>query len=569
LLTAVGQLGYETGKEPVGGLVLGDDGNFYGSTTRGRYGAAHGTLFRLTPAGTLTTLVDFNGTNGSVPRASLMKADDGNFYGTTSAGGNSGTGVIFRLTQGGAFTVLHHFDGPGGQDPMSKLTQGRDGLLYGTTRQGGPSGWGTVFSISLDGSFTQIASFDGTNGAFPYAEVIEAADGTFYGTASEGGNLDFGTIFRLQGRALTAVYSFSPETGVFPEGGLTLASDGASFYGTASQGGEGGYGTVFKFETTGSFTVLSAFGFWNGAFPTSTLSPDGKGNLYGTTAEGGLFGDGSIYRLALNDAPGVKQTVTPVNLSTRGQVGSGDDVLIGGYIIAGTGSKQVIMRALGPSLTSSGVAGDIADPTLALYDAQGNVIAENDNWREGADANLISSTIPPKNDREAAIAQQLQSGAYTAVVRGASSSTGIGLVEIYDLEPQSGSKLLNLSTRVEVAAGARALIGGFIVPEGPSARMLVRAIGPSLANAGFSFPEYLSSLKVELRDAGGNLIASNTEWIHSPQKREIAKTGVLPPNDAEPAIVVTVPPGNYTAVVEGTSGSGAGTALVEIYALEN
>lgn len=197
------------------------------------------------------------------------------------------------------------------------------------------------------------------------------------------------------------------------------------------------------------------------------------------------------------------------------------------------------------------------------------MIAENDNWREGADANLISSTIPPKNDREAAIAQQLQSGAYTAVVRGANSSTGIGLVEIYDLEPQSGSKLLNLSTRVEVAAGARALIGGFIVPEGPSARILVRAIGPSLANAGFSFPEYLSSLKVELRDAGGNLIASNTEWIHSPQKREIAKTGVPPPNDAEPAIVVTVPPGNYTAVVEGTSGSGAGTALVEIYALEN
>jgi uncharacterized repeat protein (TIGR03803 family) len=568
LLTAVGELGSSSGAHPVGGVVQGNDGNLYGSTTDNVGGAHNGTLFRLTPGGTLTTLVQFNGTNGSIPLASLMKAEDGNFYGTTSVGGDFGNGVIFRLTESGAFTVLHHFDGAAGREPLGKLTQGQDGLLYGTTRQGGASGWGTVFSISLNGTFTHIASFDGTNGALPYAEVIEVADGTFYGTASEGGDLGFGTIFRLQGGTLTAVYSFSPETGVFPEGGLTLAGDGTSLYGTASQGGEGGYGTVFKFETAGSLTVLSSFGFWNGAFPTSTFSPDGKGNLYGTTAEGGLFGDGSIYRFALNDAPGVKQTVTPANLSTRGFVGTGDNVLIGGYIIAGTASKQVIMRALGPSLTSSGVDGAIGDPTFALYDAQGNAIAENDNWREGPDASLIATTIPPKDDREAAIARQLPPGAYTAVVRGVSGTTGIGLVEIYDMEPQPDSKLLNLSTRVEVSSGARVMIGGFIVPNGPSARILVRAIGPSLASAGFPFPKYLSSPKVELRDAGGNLIASNSEWVHSPQKRQIAETGLPPMNDAEPAIVVTVPPGNYTAVVQGTT-SGTGTALVEIYALEH
>jgi hypothetical protein len=248
-------------------------------------------------------------------------------------------------------------------------------------------------------------------------------------------------------------------------------------------------------------------------------------------------------------------------------VGTGDGVLIGGFIIAGTAPKTVIMRALGPSLTSSGVAGTIADPTLALYDAQGNAIAENDNWREGPDAELISATLPPSDDREAAIARPLQPGAYTAVVRGAGGTTGIGLVEIYDVEPQSDSKLLNISTRVEVSSGARAMIGGFIVPSGPSARILVRAIGPSLANAGFPFPRYLSYPKVELRDAGGNLIATNSEWIHSPQKGQIAETGLPPMSDSEPAILVTVPPGNYTAVVQGTSFP-TGTALVEIYALE-
>lgn len=566
LLTGVGQFAPWTGRTPVGGVVLGNDGNLYGSTTGNPYGATHGTLFRLTPAGELTTLVEFNGTNGSVPLASLMKASDDHFYGTTSAGGASGHGVIFRLTHGGGFTVLHNFDGPGGHDPLARLTQGRDGLLYGTTRQGGASGWGTVYSISLNGTFTHLASFDGNNGALPYAEVIEAPDGTFYGTASEGGENGFGTIFALQQGILKAVYSFSPATGAYPEGGLTMA-DGVNFYGTASVGGEGGYGTVFKFEPLGSFTVLAAFGFWNGAYPTSTLSSDGNGNLYGTTVEGGLFGDGSIYRLALNDAPTVEQTITPANLSTRGYVGTADNILIGGYIIGGTESKQVIMRAIGPSLVKFGISDALADPTLTLYDAYGNLIAENDNWRTDENASVVANTIPPQNDSEAAIARRLQPGAYTALVRGVSGALGVGLVEIYDVEPQSASKLLNLSTRVEVSPGARVLIGGFIIPEGPPAKILIRAIGPSLSNAGFPFPRYLRDPKMELRDAKGDVVASSNDWIHSTQKRQIAETGLPPLDEEEPAMVMTVPPGNYTAVVEST-GDYPGIALVEIYALE-
>ncbi|MEY2498677.1 MAG: hypothetical protein QOD12_2233 [Verrucomicrobiota bacterium] len=566
LLTAIGKLGPGTGAHPVGGLVQGNDGNFYGSTTVNSGGAHHGTLFKMTPTGALTTLVQFDGTNGSVPLASLTKASDGNFYGTTSAGGLSDSGVIFRLTPAGVFTVLHHFDGIAGREPRGRLTQGRDGLLYGTTRQGGTSGWGTVFNISVNGAFTPIASFDGSNGALPYAEMIEGLDGTFYGTASEGGENGFGTIFTLQQGTLQAVYSFSPATGVYPESGLTLA-DGGNFYGTASQGGEGGYGTVFKFAPSGSLTVLTAFGFWNGAFPTSTPVADSGGNLYGTTAEGGLFGDGSIYRLALHNATADKQTITPANLSTRGYVGTGDSVLIGGYIIGGTTSKQVIMRAIGPSLTSSGISDALADPMLALYDAQGNKIAENDNWRTGEDAGVVATTLPPQNDREAAIAKRLQPGAYTAVVRGVNGGTGVGLVEIYDLEPQSASKLLNLSSRVEASTGPRALIGGFIVPPGPPARILVRAVGPSLANVGFPYPKYLDRPKVELHNATGNVIASSKEWVHSPQKRQIAETGLAPMDDWEPAIVLTVPPGNYTAVVESTLFK-AGIGLVEIYALD-
>ena len=567
LLTAIGELGSSSGAHPVGGVVQGNDGNFYGSTTDNVGGAHNGTLFRLTPGGTLTTLFQFDGANGSVPLASLAKGSDGNFYGTTSAGGASGYGVVFKLTPAGAYTVLHHFDGTSGREPLARLKQGHDGLLYGTTRQGGASGLGTVFSISTSGVFTLLASFDGANGAYPYAEVTEMSDGSFYGTASEGGAYGFGTIFRLQSGTLTAVYSFSPETGVFPEGGLTPGSDGTSFYGTASQGGEGGYGTVFKFETAGSLSVLTAFGFWNGAFPTSTLSPDGKGNLYGTTAEGGLFGDGSIFRLALSDAPTVRQTITPANLSTRGYVDTGDKILIGGFIIGGTGLKEVVMRAIGPSLTKSGVSGALADPTLAVHDAYGSLVAENDNWRTDVNAGAVWNTVPPENENEAAIARHLQPGAYTVLVRGV-GGTGIGLVEIYDVEPQSASKLLNLSTRVEVSPGARALIGGFIIREGPPAKILIRAIGPSLAKAGFPFPKYLRDPKMELRDGKGNLVASSNDWTHASQKRQIAETGLPPLDDQEPAIVVTVPAGNYTAVVESTSDY-PGVALVEIYALEN
>ena len=566
LLTGVAKIGEETGMEPVGGMALGNDGNFYGTMTANPYGALHGTLFRVTPAGALTTLVQFNGANGSVPLASLMKAGDGNFYGTTSAGGASGHGVIFRLTHAGELTVLHHFDGNAGREPLGRLTQGRDGFLYGTTRQGGAAGWGTLFKISLNGTFTHLASFDWTNGAYPYAEVAEAPDGTFYGTASEGGENGFGTIFRFEQGTLKAVYSFSPATGIYPQSGLVLADNG-NFYGTASQGGEGGYGTVFQFQPSGSFTVLAAFGFWNGAFPTSTLAPDGNGNLYGTTTEGGLFGDGSIYRVALNEAPTPKQTVTPANLSTRGYVGTGDNVLIGGYIIGGAESKQVIMRAIGPSLATSGISDSLPDPTLALYDGYGNLLAENDNWRTDENVSVVANTIPPQNDSESAIARRLLPGAYTALVRGVSGALGVGLVEVYDLEPHSAAKLLNLSTRVEVSPGARALIGGFIIPEGPPARILIRAIGPSLSNAGFPFPKYLRDPKMDLYDAKGNVIASNNDWSHATQKRQIAETGLPPISDDEPAIVVTLPPGNYTAVVESTSDY-PGVGLVEIYALE-
>jgi hypothetical protein len=242
-------------------------------------------------------------------------------------------------------------------------------------------------------------------------------------------------------------------------------------------------------------------------------------------------------------------------------VGTGDDVLIAGFIIIGTQPKKVIIRAIGPSLASF-FPGVLNDPFLELRDSSGGLIRSNDNWRGDQQAEIIATGIPPGNDLESAIVATLpaNNSAYTAIVRGVNNGTGIGLVEAYDLDPPVDSKLANISARGLVETGENVLIGGFIVLGQNPLRVIVRAIGPSLI-----LPGKLEDPTLELHDGNGALIASNDNW-RSDQEAEIIATTIPPSNDLESAIVRNLTPGNYTAIVRGVNGT-TGIALVEAYGL--
>ncbi len=249
------------------------------------------------------------------------------------------------------------------------------------------------------------------------------------------------------------------------------------------------------------------------------------------------------------------------NISTRLLVETGDNVLIGGFIITGTQPKKVIVRAIGPSLP---LAGKLADPVLELHGPGGFATLTNDNWRSDQEAEIMATGIPPTNDLESAIVATLPANGagYTAIVRGANNRTGIGLVEAYDLDNAVASKLANISTRGLVQTGDNVLIAGTIIQGPTSQQVLVRAIGPSL-----DVPGKLANPSLELHDGNGALIAANDNW-RSDQEAAIMATGIPPTNDLESAILETLPANGaaYTAIVRGVNGT-TGVALVEIYAL--
>jgi hypothetical protein len=240
-------------------------------------------------------------------------------------------------------------------------------------------------------------------------------------------------------------------------------------------------------------------------------------------------------------------------------------VLISGFIITGTDPKRIAIRALGPSLAANGLANLLADPVLELRRADGSTIVTNDSWQsDAAAAELTSNGVAPANSKEAATIQTLAPGAYTAIVRGTNSSSGMGLVELYDLSPAANSLVANISTRGFVDIGDNVLIGGFIVGPGSSGRVAVRAMGPSLANVGIT--EALADPVLEIHDNNGALMKTNDNWLTDASAAELQAAGLAPANTNESAMLSPLTPGMYTAIVRG-QGSSTGVALVEAYNL--
>jgi hypothetical protein len=253
-----------------------------------------------------------------------------------------------------------------------------------------------------------------------------------------------------------------------------------------------------------------------------------------------------------------------LNISTRLRVQAGDAVLISGFIITGSESKTVLVRGIGPSLTAVGVPGALEDTTLALF--QGSTQLDmNDNWGDTNGEAIRATGLQPVFNTESAILRTLAPGSYTAIVRGKNDSTGVGIVEVYDLSAASNSILGNVSTRGFVETGSNVMIGGFIAghPTSQDISVIVRAIGPSLT--GFGVPNALADPILSLHDSNGTMIAENDNWRDA-NEAAIMASGFAPTNDAESAILIARPSGNTTAIVRGKNG-GIGNALVEVYRL--
>jgi hypothetical protein len=388
-----------------------------------------------------------------------------------------------------------------------------NGTITGNVRNNGAT-FGPGFSpgkITINGNYIQ-----GANGVMTL-EIGGAAAGTEYDQLQVSGAVALGGTLNI-----SLINGFRPAVGdVFP--------------------------IILPGSFTGAFSSINTTGF------------TGQVNY----SAGAI----SITILTVSGTPTPTPTATPsklLNISTRLRVQTGDNALIGGLIITGTDPKRVIIRGIGTSL-SSFFSGALPDPTLELYQGS-TLLAMNDNWKTDQQAEVEATGIPPTNDFESAIVRTLTPGSYTTVLRGKNNTTGIGVVEAYDLNLTANSRLANISTRGFVETGDNVMIGGLIIGPagGANAKLVVRAIGPSLGN--FGIAGALQDPTLTLVNSNGVAIISNDNWRES-QETEIIATGLAPSDDHESAIVQTVAPGSYTAIVRGV-GALTGVALVEAYHLQ-
>ena len=291
----------------------------------------------------------------------------------------------------------------------------------------------------------------------------------------------------------------------------------------------------------------------------------GRHGLWASVIGNRVYMPGGAHEqaFAADDANEVFVVSTPApgfaNISTRDRIEVGDKVLIGGFIVTGTGAKRIVVRALGPSVP---VPDALANPRVELFDSSGKSIAANDDWRTAPNIlDIFATQLMPSNDRESAILTTVPPGNYTAVVSGVNGATGVGLVEVYDIEGGTDCRLANISTRGFVQTGDNVLIGGLTFNGQLAHKVIVRAIGPSLGGAGS-----LVNPMLELRNGNGSLLADNDDW-RTTQEAEIMATTLPPSNDFESAIVTTLAPAAYTAIVRGAA-NGTGIAVVEAYVLD-
>jgi uncharacterized repeat protein (TIGR03803 family) len=376
-LTTLFNFGTTNGENPEAALTPGPNGNYYGTTYAG--GSNNdGTVFEINANGVLTTLASFTNTIGAGSRASLILGTNGNFYGTTVNGGADGAGTVFEVTTGGVLTLLYSFTGDNdGEAPEAGLTLGTNGNLYGTSAYGGDNynGYGTVFEITNDGGFTVLHTFtDGSDGASPFGSLVLGPNGNYYGTTAGDDSSTYGNVFEMTpGGALTNLYTFTGGSASGSPNGLILGPDG-NFYGTTYGGtAAGDFGIVFEVTPNGAFTNLVSFAGTNGESSKGNLTLGPDGNFYGTTSYGGADGIGEIYRLDL--PPEIVQP--PAGQSPATGAGVTLSVALFGtapYSFQWLSNNIVILGATNSTLTIPDfAAADAADYSVIVSNAWGSV----------------------------------------------------------------------------------------------------------------------------------------------------------------------------------------------------
>lgn len=385
LVHFTGTSGAYRGGNPVAGLVLAGDGNFYGTTLWGGTNNL-GAVFRMTPAGVYTVLVDFTGGNGSKPWSRLCVAPDGNMYAVTAEGGANGFGVAFRITTGGTYTKLFDFTSVGGANPgaynSSPFTVGPDGLLYSSQFNGGNNDCGTIYKMTTEGVMTVLAHLDNNTGAGPCGASTFGPDGFIYLMTNYRGAQDVGTMLKISTTGtITKLFDFTngagENRGAWPSGTLFFAPDGF-FYGTTNSGGANDMGTLFKMTTAGVMTIITDFkgagsGIESGGWPYQdefTLASDGR--LYGMTNVGGRQGGGLVYRIEMPapeiavsgnsiDITNNDSTPSPADHTDFGQVSVASGTVVRTFTIANTGTVNLTLGTV--SITGAN-AGDFTVTTM-------------------------------------------------------------------------------------------------------------------------------------------------------------------------------------------------------------
>jgi len=498
------------------------------------------------------------------------------------SGGNS----IYKISLNGVETTF-----ASGLTAPGALTFDRAGNLFvsdsGSILKFTPDGVRTIFASGVGGSlaFDSVGNLYVTNGSNidkltpsgVRSTFVSGLDGPWALAVDSANNLFVTDSLDVVGPGHAHVYKFTPArarttiaSGLLAPTALAFDSAGNLF--VLEEGDIDGLGdAIYKFAPNGKRnTFASPFQCIGAGLAIDSADnlfvPDwctGDIHKFTPRAVESTFVSGSDHATGsfLAFQPTLTPTATLVNISTRGSVETSSGVTIGGFIITGTDSKQVVVRGLGPTLTQFNVSGVLTDPFVSLFDGTGNVLYNNDNWKDTQQAAIQATGLAPPNDLESAILRTLQPGNYTAVLSGKNSTTGIGLLEVYS----TPSGLTNVSIRGFVGTGDNVMIGGFSSSGGNgSIQLIIRALGPTLTQFGVSGA--LADPTLSLIDGNGNVVAFNDNWKNT-QQTAIQATGFAPPNDLESAILATLSNGNYTAIVSGKNGA-TGVGLLEVYNLQ-